>query len=493
MRYTELQHPLTQHIDDSSPEERVSLLALADAEIYGSLLWGLGLLDPEFIQTMKAVQERVQKVLKDPHGCVILAGAGTSGRIAYHSAGVHDHRKEVKGKVFGLIAGGPDAFFKAKERIEDLPEAGLSDLLETLEGIEKFVYIGITCGLSAAYVASQAHHCMSLPFGSTVVIGFNPVEEANPRVLNGLDCTFKDVLMLMREDENSFILNPIIGPEPVTGSTRMKGGTATKVILELLLNEVPIEETLTYFKNLQTLYHQEKDALVKCLHSCSSSLDRGHGIVYLAGAKEGFLTYLDASECPPTFSAEEGQVASYVDSEFAIEFPELNCEGKTLSDVHPNQDDAHVLVFFQQPGTQLLQVMSVLEKSRVSSLMIGVSEICSGTFQKQGHSIQRASFELALKWKLNTLTTCSFIAIGKVLGNKMIDLKISNLKLWERAVGIISEVGSISFGTAEDMLTKTIMGPDWRGSDISIEELIQRASKRTGVVAKTARLARDLS
>jgi len=67
-----------------------------------------------------------------------------------------------------------------------------------------------------------------------VLIGFNPISMARrthvPKWSNNR--TFYDIALRMETTPGTLVLNPIIGPEPISGSSRMKGGTATKVILD---------------------------------------------------------------------------------------------------------------------------------------------------------------------------------------------------------------------------------------------------------------------
>ena len=110
---------------------------------------------------------------------------------------------------------------------------------------------GITCGLSAPYVAGQIAHSMAQANHVTVLVGFNPVALARNVPIEkwhrtcaevGSRCdvrrcvseeqVFTDLAeQQARHTQRHFVLNPIVGPEPVTGSSRMKGGSATLILL----------------------------------------------------------------------------------------------------------------------------------------------------------------------------------------------------------------------------------------------------------------------
>lgn len=104
------------------------------------------------------------------------------------------------------------------------------------ESFDHVLFIGVSCGLSAPFVGGQLEYCLDHPEKFTpVLVGFNPVSMARQiRVPKWPDNrTFYDVATRMENTANALVLNPIVGPEPISGSSRMKGGTATKVMLDV--------------------------------------------------------------------------------------------------------------------------------------------------------------------------------------------------------------------------------------------------------------------
>lgn len=121
------------------------------------------------------------------------------------------------------------------EACEDDPVIGAAELQRVTESFERVLFIGITCGLSAPFVGGQLEYCLDNPQKFTpVLIGFNPVSMARkiqvPKWPN--QKTFYDIASRMEATSGALIINPIIGPEPISGSSRMKSGTATKVMLD---------------------------------------------------------------------------------------------------------------------------------------------------------------------------------------------------------------------------------------------------------------------
>lgn len=121
------------------------------------------------------------------------------------------------------------------EACEDDPVVGASELQRVTESFDHVLFIGITCGISAPFVGGQLEYCLDNPQKFTpVLIGFNPISMARriqvPKWPDNK--TFYDVASRMEKTSRALVINPIIGPEPISGSSRMKGGTATKIILD---------------------------------------------------------------------------------------------------------------------------------------------------------------------------------------------------------------------------------------------------------------------
>jgi len=125
---------------------------------------------------------------------------------------------------------------------------------------------------------------------------------------------------------NVFVLVPVVGPELLTGSTRLKGGTATKVLLDLLFNQLldrmfgvtawPVgpEATANFFRdnlNMAYLSFTRGNVVTAAMRSAASSIRNGGRIFYLAASRLGGVAVVDASECPPTFGADGWQVQGY--------------------------------------------------------------------------------------------------------------------------------------------------------------------------------------
>jgi N-acetylmuramic acid 6-phosphate etherase len=153
-------------------------------------------------------------------GRLFYMGAGTSGRLGIVDASECPPTYGVPhGMVVGIIAGGDRAIRKAVEFAEDDTEQGWKDLLEH-EISTQDVVIGITASGTTPYVIGAVKKCKEQGI-TTGGITCNP---GSPLALN---CDYP--------------IEAVVGPEFITGSTRMKAGTAQKLILNMISTTVMVK------------------------------------------------------------------------------------------------------------------------------------------------------------------------------------------------------------------------------------------------------------
>lgn len=157
------------------------------------------------------VEVIVEKMLNG--GRLFYLGAGTSGRLGIVDASECPPTYGVEhGLVIGLIAGGDSAIRKAVEFAEDDPEGGWNDLKEHNVS-EKDVVIGVAASGTTPYVVGALSKCSE-----------------NNIVTGGITCNHGSPLA----KEAQYPIEVVVGPEFVTGSTRMKAGTAQKLVLNMI-------------------------------------------------------------------------------------------------------------------------------------------------------------------------------------------------------------------------------------------------------------------
>jgi len=168
--------------------------------------------------------EIVAQTLRDG-GRLIYIGAGTSGRLGVLDASECPPTFNTDpNMVIGIICGGDGALRKAVEGAEDHPEFAVDDL-KRINLSNADVLVGIATSGRTPYVVGGLHYAQSI--GATAI---------------GFTCNPKAVL----DDVCDLIIRPIVGPEVISGSTRMKAGTATKMVLNMLTTGAMILLGKTY-------------------------------------------------------------------------------------------------------------------------------------------------------------------------------------------------------------------------------------------------------
>lgn len=168
-------------------------------------------IEAELPQIAKAV-DKIAHAFQNG-GRLIYMGAGTSGRLGVLDASECPPTFGVSDKmVIGLIAGGPEAILKAKEGAEDSLTLGIDDL-KAIQFSEKDVVVGIAASGRTPYVIGALNYANQTG-AVTVALSCNP------------DSPIADIAQIA--------ISPVVGPEALTGSTRLKSGTAQKLVLNML-------------------------------------------------------------------------------------------------------------------------------------------------------------------------------------------------------------------------------------------------------------------
>ncbi len=201
-----------------------------------------------------------------------------------------------------------------------------------------------------------------------------------------------------------------------------------------------------------------------------SSFNKNGRLFYIGAGTSGRLGIVDASECPPTYGVPHDMVIGIIaggDSAIrkAVEFAE---DSETLGwqdlEQH-NINDKDIVVGIAASG-RTPYVISALKKAKNqgittacivcnsnSELAITVDypiEVIVGPEFITGSTRMKAG--TAQKLVLNMLTTASMIRIGKVKGNKMVDMQLSNLKLIDRGVKMIVDETNLEYEVAKQLL-----------------------------------------
>jgi len=510
---TELSNSLTTNIDLASPEGIVKIFRQIDAQMFNGWDTYDSLSDEEILKKIRKAVDAAAEILSNKgKKAIILSGAGTSGRLSMFLARNFNRIAQKYGAdpcFKYMIAGGDLALIRAQEGAEDDPLTAQKELKEVVGDAEKILYIGVTCGFSAAYVAGQLDYTSDRENYYSVLLGFNPPELARKLIIEHWDKTFFDIVQKIKDHPRCVLLNPVVGPEAITGSTRMKGGSATKLLIEVVFTAALIKAGFIpkhdlvpkfepYFNDLDALIfnmvreyentrvdtYKNLDDIARLVNLGGLSLKAEKHIYYIGNDVYGALGTVDASECPPTFGAAFEDVRGYLPGGWK----ELLNTDKDLSDAgkeyhisvndfkeeklpHLAQEDIVVILGKEQTieeNEELLEHIKNMEAklgavliNPVASDFPGFDAVVKLDINPPGFFIQNEMLaEYAVKLVINALTTGAHILDGKVYHNRMIDLNISNTKLYYRTIDIIKEILGVDTQTAVESLLKSIYQAD---------------------------------
>ncbi|MBM7645967.1 N-acetylmuramic acid 6-phosphate etherase [Scopulibacillus daqui] len=247
---------------------------------------------------------------------------------------------------------------------------------------------------------------------------------------------------------------------------------------------------------------QIAEAVKKIIKSFKS----GGRLIYMGAGTSGRIGLLDAVECPPTFGADPNEVIGLIagGERAFIKAVEGAEDSKTLGiqDLKNIKLTKHDVVVGIAASGRTPYVISGLEyANKIGAASIAIScnkdseigkiaqvaiEVVNGPEVLTGSTRLKAG--TAQKLICNMLSTASMIGIGKVYGNLMVDLQLTNKKLVERAKRIIMEAASCDFQTAEEYLRKAHNKPKvaivMLLTGMTYEEAAERLEKNQGFVRK---------
>jgi N-acetylmuramic acid 6-phosphate etherase len=215
---TEGINPRTADIDTLEPREIVGRIHLEDrraVEAVGAVL-----------DDVAAAVDLVVRAFRSG-GRLIYVGAGTSGRLGVlDAAEIPPTFGTDPDLVQGILAGGPEAMWRAREGAEDVEADGAEAIAGRKTG-DRDVVVGIAAGSTTPFVLGALREAVRRG-ARTVFLTCVPRAEAPIAA------------------EVDVLIAPQTGPEPIAGSTRMKAGTATKLVLNMLTTAAMVRLGKTY-------------------------------------------------------------------------------------------------------------------------------------------------------------------------------------------------------------------------------------------------------
>ena len=201
----------SRHIDEMSTIDMIRVINQEDYTVAQRVEQAI----PQISAAVDAIYERMRR-----GGRLIYIGAGTSGRLAVQDAAECTVTYGVpKGTVIAIMAGGRDAVFAPSENVEDNFDAGRKDV-DLVCVTEKDCLMGISASGNASYVCGA-------------------LKEASERgaLTIGMICNEQGRIL----EFSQYMIRVPTGAEVISGSTRMKAGTAQKMVLNMISTAVMIK------------------------------------------------------------------------------------------------------------------------------------------------------------------------------------------------------------------------------------------------------------
>ncbi|MBM3757551.1 MAG: N-acetylmuramic acid 6-phosphate etherase [Acidobacteria bacterium] len=253
---TEQRNSATSEIDRLSTLEMLALLNREDAAVLNAVEAAV----PAIATVLDGVVERVRT-----GGSLFYIGAGTSGRLGVLDAAECPPTFGVASTVVrGIIAGGEAALARATEASEDRADAGAADLM------------------AAGFTANDALVGIAASGRTPYVIGAIERARSMGALTAALVCARSSALAGAAE----LAIEIPVGPEAITGSTRMKAGTATKLVLNMLSTGLMIRLGYTYgnlMVNVQPRNEKLRDRARRIVAQ-AAGIDRGAADSYFEAA-----------------------------------------------------------------------------------------------------------------------------------------------------------------------------------------------------------------
>lgn len=242
------------------------------------------------------------------------------------------------------------------------------------------------------------------------------------------------------------------------------------------LEKMSVSELLTNInredKTVAFAIEKALNQIEKLIDTVVSKMSTGGRLFYIGAGTSGRLGIVDASECPPTYGVPHGLVIGIIaggDTAIrkAVEFAEdSETEGWKDLQAH-NISDKDVVVGISASGTApyVIEALKSCQENGISTgciacnihspmaaasdfpieIVVGPEFVTGSTRMKSG---------TAQKLVLNMITTTTMIKLGKVQGNKMVDMQLSNNKLVDRGVRMIMDETGAERKVAEQLLNE---------------------------------------
>lgn len=243
---TEKRNQATMNLDNLSTIEFLKIMNSEDGKVVEAVRKVLPQIEKAIDLIVSCLQNK---------GRLIYIGAGTSGRLGILDASECPPTFSTTDEILGIMAGGDEAIRKAKEGAEDNPDLAVTDL-KNLNLTKKDIVCGIAASGRTPYVIGGLKYARSLG-GKTLAISCNENSEISK---------YADVA-----------IEVIVGPEVITGSTRLKAGTAQKLVLNMLSTASMVRMGKVYNNLMVDVKASNEKLIERCknivMQACGCSYD----------------------------------------------------------------------------------------------------------------------------------------------------------------------------------------------------------------------------
>ncbi|MBZ5596066.1 MAG: N-acetylmuramic acid 6-phosphate etherase [Acidobacteriia bacterium] len=273
-------------------------------------------------------------------------------------------------------------------------------------------------------------------------------------------------------------------------------GLATEQVLRIINNED---------RKVAEAVAQELPSIARAVDAIVNAFERGGRLFYIGAGTSGRLGVLDATECPPTFNVPfemvqgiiaGGEAAVSSATETSEDDPSMGA--RDLCQRGFSERD--VLVGIAASGRTPYVLGAVAEASRMRAFTIGISCTPDSELARAamlpitllvGPEIVAGSTRMkagtATKMVLNMLTTASFIRLGYVYGNLMVNVQPKNSKLADRARRIIAMAAGVSYDRAGELLAAA--GSDVRTAIVMARSGVDRVEAERRLASARGRIS----
>lgn len=473
--HTEQAHPKTKNLSQilaQNPVKGLSMLQEVDTEVvpevekFAQMITELNLA-PELAQRLRTTQGRF-----------IFMGAGSSARAGLDIAAKCAERfPEYADRFHAILAGGDTAFLRAKEGFEDKDEKGIEAIKDCNVGPDDTVIL-ISASGSAPYLVGAANEAANR--GAKALYLYN-----NPKPSG-------DTQKLFTRENNKVVPLLATSMPAIAGSTRLQPAVMAEACLGILFAQVLQPEAKEYadelvraLKQVNELIKEKLEEIAEFVKEEAEVLDRNGNITTLATTDKplvGRMAIIDNVEIPPTFSMTRINQESRADSKDIAEYrcyligPKTNEEafssalGRKVrpADQKEAKDfllaasvdgvysfakrDAGLTIGVASVGIGLEELVDTLKRSSGSSrLIISCPGALPAEYRTLLSSLQNPpivfehvpqdAFGLAetILWKqvLHLKSNGTACLLKKLLSNRMIDVSPANMKLLNRAIGLV--------------------------------------------------------